>query len=778
MRINKWIIQQNATTEAMSLTERVLVQRGYDDAVQRENFLAPNLRDLHDPFLLLGMQKTVERIRQAIQAGQKITIYGDYDVDGMTATSIMYRLLTHLNGNVDYYIPRRLDEGYGINGAALQAIAEAGSQLIISVDCGVTAVKEAELAKSLAVDLIITDHHSAPEILPDAYAIINPQQAACDYPNNKLAGAGVALKIAQAFLAIDSELFQALLVLAAVGTIADIMPLKGENRIIAQFGLSYFWSSQNTGLQALATVAGLVGKEINAGHIGFMIGPRLNAVGRLDEAKKGVALLLSEDDSFVKKTAEKFNQLNEQRRASEADILKAAITKIDGTAIHMQSGCIVVWGEGWHHGVIGIVASRLVERYYRPTIVLAEEGDILKGSARSIAGYSIYNALKGQADLLEKFGGHEQAAGLTLKKQNIMAFIDGLQCYNAAHLTAALLFPRIKVDAHINAAQINHTTIDKIDQMQPFGVGNARPTFVLSGMMVEQARRIGKAANHLKLVANAKGKLLDVIQFNYQSEWPVPQYHYRVDSVFTLAINSFNGVESIQLNQQDMRVYTPADNAFSKACYAVYVDALVKHALLYENSNVVKRAELRDSAQLENWVNSARPVVVSSYEALLEYAYACFDRDIDYRDHIKTGKLKLLPKEIDMADIVADIPLFAQLNSALCYYHPLDHSHLLKSIGDIFFDRQLFSLLYKKIRHQTPIDMIKLLMSSDNILLDRLAIAFFEEAGFVTLIDGQLDMTQTRHKKYNFTGSRVQKGFENFKRGLYRVVNYNQSFMP
>ncbi len=778
MHINKWVFQQSVQTDSLSLAERVLVQRGYDDAVKRDKFLAPDIGDLYDPFLLLGMQKTVVRIEQALKNGQKITIYGDYDVDGMTATTIMCRLLNHLNADVDYYIPRRLDEGYGINDKALQAIAEAGSQLIISVDCGITAVKQAELAKKLGVDLIITDHHSAPDILPDAYAIINPQQADCTYPNNRLAGAGVALKIAQAFLATDSDLFKALLTLAAVGTIADIMPLKGENRIIAQFGLSNFWTSQNIGLQALATVAGLAGKTINAGHIGFMIGPRLNAVGRLDEAKKGTALLLSEDADFAKRAAEKFNQLNEQRRNSETEILKEAITKIESVAVHMASGTIVVWGKGWHHGVIGIVASRLVERYYRPCIVLAEDGDRLKGSARSIADYSIYNAIRGQANLLEKFGGHQQAAGLTLKKDNLMSFIDGLKQYNATHLTADLLFPRIKVDAAINAAQINHATIDSIEQIQPFGVGNARPTFALTGMMVEQARRIGRAANHLKLVGNAKGKLLDVIQFNYQPEYAVPQYHCRVDSVFNLALNRFNGVESIQLNQQDMRVYTPSDNHFSKTCYAVYVDALVKHALFYKNSCVVKHAELRENTILKKWLADDRPVVVSSYEALLEYAYACFDSNIDYREQIKIGKLKILPETIEMSDIVADVPLFSQLNSAMCYYHPLDHSHLLKSIGDIFFDRQLFSLLYKKIRHQSPIDMIELLVSSENILLDRLAIAFFEEAGFVTLQAGRLAMTDCKHNKYNFTGSRVQRGFENFKRGLYRVVNNNQSFMP
>ncbi len=778
MRINKWIIQQSSQADNMSLIERVLTQRGYDDAMQREKYLTPNIGDLYDPFLLLGMKKTVARIEQAIQAGQKITIYGDYDVDGMTATTIMCRLLSYLNADVDYYIPRRFDEGYGINDNAIKAIVAAGSQLIISVDCGITAVRQAELAKTLGVDLIITDHHSVPEVLPAAYAIINPQQAACSYPNKRLAGAGVALKIAQAFLETDSQLFQDLLVLAAVGTIADIMPLKDENRIIAQFGLGYFWSSQNLGLQAIADIAGLTSKAINAGHIGFMIGPRLNAIGRLDEAKKGVSALLCDDVNAAKTAAEQFNQLNEKRRSYERDILKEAIAKIDSVPIHLSSGSVVVWGEGWHHGVIGIVASRLVERYYRPCIVLSVEDDTLKGSARSIAGYSIYNALTAQVDLLEKFGGHEQAAGLTVKKENLMALIDGIKQYNDTHLAADLLFPRIKVDAHISAAQINHATIDTIDKMQPFGVGNAKPAFVLTGMMVEQARRIGKMQNHLKLVGNSKGKLLDVIQFNYQSEYPVPRYHCRVDSVFNLALNRFNGVESIQLNQQDMRVYTPDDNAFNKACYAVYVDALVKHAAYYNNSSAIKRAELRDSVVLDKWLDSNRPIVVSSYEALLEYAYACFDRDIDYHDHIKTGKLKLLPKEIEMGDIVADVPLFAQLNSAICYYHPLDHSHLLKSVGDIFFDRQLFSLLYKKIRHHSPVDMIKLLMSSDNLLLDRLAIAFFVEAGFVTQRASDIIMTAKTHKKYNFTGSRVQKGFENFKRGLYRVINDNQSFMP
>ncbi len=779
MQIKKWLVQRSAPLDKkQSLTAQLLQQRGYADDANRNKFLAPNIGDLYDPFLLLGMAETVARIKQAIEQKQKITIYGDYDVDGMTATTIMYRLIRHLGGIVDYYIPRRLVEGYGINAAALQKIAAGGSQLIISVDCGITARHEAEVAKQLAVDLIISDHHSVPAELPAAYAVVNPKQADCQYPYKQLAGAGVALKIAQAFLAADTELFKSLLVLAAVGTIADIMPLTDENRLIAHFGLRYFWTTANLGLQALATVGGLAGKPISAGQIGFVIGPRLNAVGRLEHAAKGVALLLSEDELETASVAAELNNLNQRRQQAEGDILAAALQAIATNPLHMASGTIVVWGDDWHSGVIGIVASRLVERYYRPCIVLSRDGDVLKGSARSIAGYSIYEALAAQAELLEKFGGHQQAAGLTLKETNLTALIDGLTRYNAQHLSADLLFPRLKIDDYIEAAQISHATIDDIAKMQPFGVANARPLFAIDGVMVEQARRIGKADNHLKMVVNASDKLLDVIQFNYAAKRAVPHYHCRVDCAFSLALNHFNGVDSIQLNQQDMRIYSPTDNDFNKRCYALYCDSLVNHFMNNQTTQPFSPIERRNHSTIERWLAGNHSVVVYSYEALLAYAYACFDRDIDYYAQICSGKLKLLPAQIDTSDIIADTPILATSQSTRCHYHPLDHSHLLKSVGDIFFDRRVFSALYKKIRHQKRLDVIELLMNSQDVLLDRLAIAFFEEAGFITCQSGQLAMTGGTHQKYNFSGSRVQRSFENFKGALYRVASEQQTPMP
>ncbi len=778
MSIKRWKIERTASRQQDdSLVEAILRQRGYGDASVTK-FLEPSLGDLHDPFLLLGMTETVARIKGALAAEQQITIYGDYDVDGMTATAIMHRLISHLGGRVNYYIPRRLDEGYGLNGAALRQLAEAGSQLIISVDCGISAWREADLAKRLGVDLIITDHHSVPTRLPAAYAIINPKQADCRYPYDGLAGAGVALKIAQAFLAVDSELFQSLLVLAAVGTIADIMPLKDENRIIAHFGLDNFWSSQNLGLQILAEVAGLADKAINAGHIGFMIGPRLNAVGRLDHARRGVQLLLGTAAAEVRSIAEQLDQLNQRRRASEADILEEALHKIAHNPRHSAAGTLVVWGEGWHVGVIGIVASRLVERFYRPCVVLTQVGDELKGSARSIAGYSIYDALKSQSDLLAAFGGHQQAAGLTLTRDALDDFIDGLADYNKSHLTADLLAPTIAVDSAIRAAQISHQLIDQIEKMAPFGVANARPLFVMTGLMVEQTRRIGKDGAHLKMVVNAADKLLDVIQFNVAGNRPLAPYHCRVDSVFNLSLNHFNGVESIQLNQRDMRVYLPGDSAFNKTCYAIYIDALVGHFMAGTTAAAARPATRRTAADLVDWVKGSRPVVLSSYEGLLAYAYACYDAGIDYRAQLQSGKIKLLPTAIEASDIVADVPLFSAGQSALRYYHPLDHGYLLKCVADIFFDRKHFSALYKKIRHDSPLDVIKLLEEASDALLDRLAIAFFEEAGFISRCGSSLTMTENRHQKYNFNGCQTQRTFEDFKRGLYRVVTANQALMP
>ncbi len=779
MIVNKWVARQNdASLTSGTLLQRLLAKRGFTERAEIDAYLSPSLRDLHDPFLLLGMQRTIERLRSAIENAEKITIYGDYDVDGITSSTIMVRALRRLGGDVDYYIPRRLDEGYGINGAALEQLAQSGSRLIVSVDCGITACAEAALAKSLGVDLIITDHHQAPERLPDCYAIVNPQQPGCQYPYKKLAGAGVALKIAEALLGRDDARFKTLLALSAVGTIADIMPLTGENRVIAHCGLKAFWQADLLGLQELARVAGLAGKAINAGHIGFVIGPRLNAAGRLGTAMRAVDMLLSDDQSAVRAAATILDDLNGERRATESEILAQAIVKIESDALHMSSGTIVVWGEGWHHGVIGIVASRLVERYYRPCIVMALEDGVLKGSARSIAGYSIYRALLSQSHLLEKFGGHEQAAGLALDYDNLRAFIDGLADYNRINLLPQMCFPQIKVDDTIDSADINHAVIDKLEQMQPFGVANARPVFRLNHLVVERARRIGKDGAHLKMVLNADDKLLDVIQFNYDSQRALPSYQCRVDSVFSLAINAFNGVESIQLNQQDVRMYMPYDNAISRRCYAIYCDALVAQIMRGERLEAYREATLRTADDVAAWLGDARPVAISSFEALLEYAYACFDSDVDYAAQIASGKLKVLPQVIDFECVVGDVPLASEQRSPLRYYHPQDHRYLLKEMADIFFDRQIFSQLYRKICHEKSLDMIKLLERSNQILLTRLALAFFEEAAFISISGNRIALTEGEHSKYNFSGSTVQRRFDDFKRQLYQLSVDEQSLMP
>ncbi len=779
MIVNKWVARNGSDSNANgTMLQRLLANRGFADQAQIDAYLSPSLRDLHDPFLLLGMHRTIERIKTALQRDEAIVIYGDYDVDGITSSTIMVRALRKLGATVSYYIPRRLEEGYGLNGQALEKLANEGAALVITVDCGISAIEEAKLAKSLGIDLIISDHHQAPQILPDCYAIVNPQQPECQYPYNKLAGAGVALKIVQALLGVDDPLFKSLIVLAAVGTIADIMPLTGENRVIAQYGLEHFWQADLCGLQELAKVAGLAGKPINAGHIGFVIGPRLNAAGRIGTAMRAVDMLLSDDMTFVRAAAKSLDDLNGERRETESKILGQAIAAIESSAVHMSSGTIVVWGEGWHHGVIGIVASRLVERYYRPCIVFTLEDGTLKGSARSIAGYSIYHALSSQSHLLEKFGGHEQAAGLTLAQSNLQALIAGLAEYNKEYLLPELCFPQIKVDDTIASSDINHATIDRLEQMQPFGVANARPVFRLNYMVAERARRIGKDGAHLKMVLNSNDKLLDVIQFNYSEQRPLPPYHCRVDSVFSLAINAFNGVESIQLNQQDVRLYLPQDNAISRQCYAIYCAALVNIIMSGGHIETYSRAELRAEQNVVAWLSDDRPVAISSFEALLEYAYACFDRNVDYTAHIAAGKVKVLPQTIAYDWIVADVPLAGKRDSQLCYHHPQDHRYLLQEMGEIFFDRQIFSQIYRKICNEKSIDMIELLQKSKHILLTRLALAFFEEAEFITIDGNRVHMVEGEHNKYNFSGSQVQQKFDQFKRRLYELSVDEQSLMP
>lgn len=777
MNQTQWQIINQLVDDNRAPQRIVLANRGYEQPEQVACFLDISLDQLHDPYLLPDMECIIKRIKQAKQNAERVVIYGDYDVDGITSTALLYLAFQAYGILVDYYIPDRFEEGYGISDIGLKRIAEMGVQLVITVDCGITAIAAAELAKSLALDLVITDHHTPQSELPQCLALCNPKLAHSAYPYDMLAGAGIALKLAQALLGLEHPLIKRLLALSAIGTIADIAPLDGENRIIAKYGLQYLKSDGGVGVNALIAVSGLDDRELSAGHIGFSIGPRLNAAGRLESARKGVALLIGDDMTEAEQIAQTLDQLNQQRQQTEATILKQAIDKIEADSIHRQAGIIVVWGQGWHHGVVGIVASRLVDRYYMPTVVLSQDEDQLKGSARSVAGYSIFDALSSQKHLFTAFGGHQQAAGLSLPFDNLKVMITGLASYNQQHMDAHVLTRKLKIDSLMPSRQINHHNIAAIEAMKPFGVGNPTPTFYLDNLIVEEARLIGKTANHLKLMLNSRAKLLTCLQFGYGTG-PIPKYHQRVDVAFQPGLNVFNGIESIQLIAQDIRTYHPYASEFNRYWYIEYGRALMCFIKQFDSATKLLSSHPRVYNESTKWLSNQQPLLISSYEGLLEVAYAAHDRQQDLAALLADDEptIQLLPNEhsggawaIDMAFI--DLP-----DMAIQLHNPTDHLAIQAEVADVFFNRQRFSDLYRAVKAAGQIDMHVLLADSQSILLDLVALYFFEEAGFIAIKKTQIVIQNGVHKHYEYNQSQIKAQFERLKHRLYQIAKHSQQF--
>lgn len=530
---------------------RMLVKRGIQDPAQAERFLQPKLDDLYDPFLLDGMKEAVERIRQAIDQGEKILIYGDYDADGVSSTSLMMSVFRKLQADVEYYIPNRFREGYGINKEALQLAKERGFQLVISVDTGISAVKEAEFARQLGLDLIITDHHEPPDILPDALAVINPKKPGCSYPFDMLAGVGVAFKLATALL---DRVPEELLEIVALGTIADLVPLVDENRIFATYGLKRMNLREHVGINALLTVSGIE-QEVTAGHVGFALGPRINASGRLDSANLAVNLMLTSDLEEARMMAEELNLMNRERQQLVEEMTYEAIAEVEANP-ELHRYVIVVAKAGWNVGVIGIVASRLVEKYYRPVIVLGidEEKGMAKGSARSIAGYDMYKALTACQDLLPHYGGHYMAAGMSLPVENVASFHERLSALAMEWLTPEDYTPLTVVEDRLTLDIINPQLIDQVQALAPYGMGNPTPLFIIEGANVARVQCIGQQNNHLKLQLEAEGHTLDAIGFRLADLAKEMSPSAQLQLLGELQMNEWNGKRSPQLLIRDISI--------------------------------------------------------------------------------------------------------------------------------------------------------------------------------------------------------------------------------
>ena len=535
---------------------QLLINRGITDLAAARKFLFDDAVNLPDPFLLKDMGKAVERIIHAIQKQEQITVYGDYDVDGITACSLLCKTLKRLGAMVDYYIPERQSEGYGLNIDALTTLQRSGTRLLITVDCGISSFSEVSACQNI-LDIIITDHHQPPALLPPAYAIINPKQPDCPYPEKQLAGVGVAFKLCQALWQqqhSDVAPFTDDLELVAVGTVADIVPLQGENRTLVKAGLAALSDTANLGLQALKEVCGLTGKPINSGHVAFTIGPRLNAAGRVGLASAGVELLLTTDAAVAQRLAQQLNQENSNRQAIEKEILLAAEDELKQVDVQAAK-VLVVAGEGWHSGVIGIVASRLVDKYYRPVVIISVEQGIGKGSCRSIAGFDMVQALTECQDLLIKFGGHRQAAGLTIAASHIPELRRRLEAIAAVQLSAADYIPLLKIDCDLPLTEINSALLEELSVMAPHGQGNPSPLFAGRAIALADVRTLGQQQQHLKLQLHtgAKHTIRDVVAWNMGPLAGQLQDIAAIDLVFLPQYNEWKGKKTIQLQAKDLR---------------------------------------------------------------------------------------------------------------------------------------------------------------------------------------------------------------------------------
>jgi len=532
------------------LLAKILVNRNITEEEEINVFLNPKRNNFHNPFLMLDMEKAVERIIQAIEKNEKTIIYGDYDVDGITSITVLKKYLEERGLEVDYYIPNRLEEGYGLNKAAIQEIAEKGYKLMITVDCGISGIEEIDLANSLGIETIITDHHEQLDELPNAYCIINPKRRDNTYPFRGLAGVGVVFKLIQAIsikLNLDEKEYLKYLDIVCIGTISDIVPLKDENRVIAKLGLMLVKVTKNIGLRELIIASGY--KNIDSGMISFGIAPRVNASGRMGKQEEALKLFLTKNSEEAKKITQRLNEYNIERQEKERYIYEQAIAELENKNIE-ELNSIVLAGENWHHGVIGIVASRITEKFFKPTILICIEGDEGKGSGRSVPGFDLHEALVQSADYLKKFGGHEMAVGLSLKKKKIEDFKEFFEEI-AEKQNVKQIVSVINIDCEVTRNDLKKETIEQIKMLEPFGEQNKQPLVVYKNLKIESIRALSEG-KHLKLMLKDNNDTIDAIGFNMGELSEQYLIGDKVDVVGNLEINSFNGQEKIQINLKDI----------------------------------------------------------------------------------------------------------------------------------------------------------------------------------------------------------------------------------
>ena len=534
-----------------SLFAQLLIHRGISDAGEAKKFLANRLEDLYNPILMADMDKAVERLRRAIDKKETIFIATDFDVDGVTSCAILETELKRLGAHVEHYVPHRVKDGYGLNAEAVALAKKAGAKVFLSLDCGITSVREMQSLKTAHIDGIIVDHHEPPETeLPIAYAILNPKQKRCAYPFKELAGVGLVYKLIQALQPADAAAY---LDLVALGTVADVVPLRGENRIFVKHGLDALNRTERQGLRSLMDAAGIKEKKVSTHAISFILAPRLNASGRIDSANTSLNLLLTKDEEEADQLAQDLNDNNRQRQRIEEQVMQEAMDLIEKEINFKDDYIIVLSKDDWHPGVLGIVASKIVDRFYRPTVVISLKDDVGRGSARSIHNFHIYEALRQCEAFLKEFGGHKYAAGLTIDRKNIKEFKKVLNEITRLNFKEESLSPVLETDAQIPLSLINEELVASIDQLSPFGEGNLRPVFISRGLQVK-SRPILVGKNSLKFWVSDGDLTFEAIGFGMSDYYEMTDNAGRLDLAYCLGWDNWNPHNLIQLEIKDMKV--------------------------------------------------------------------------------------------------------------------------------------------------------------------------------------------------------------------------------
>lgn len=566
----KWVLKEAADPEVVSrlaselgvdrVLAELLAQRGISTFEQARAFFRPDLANLHDPFLMKDMDKAVDRLGKAVFGGEKILVYGDYDVDGTTAVALVYSFLNKYTKNIDYYIPDRYDEGYGVSYKGINWASDNGVKLIITLDCGIKAIEKVEYARSKGIDVIICDHHLPEDGLPAAVAVLDPKREDDSYPFDDLSGCGVGFKLVQAYAqkhGIPFEEIVPLLDLLAVSIAADLVSVVGENRILAYYGLKQLNTNPHRGLLSMINLAGLDPTHISFDDIVFKIGPRLNAAGRMESGRISVELLIAKDQKTADKVAGEINRHNNERKNIDREITKEALAMVQEQTCLCQENLTIVYNPEWHKGVVGIVASRLVEAYFKPAIVLTQSNGFVTGSARSVGGFDLYTAIESCADLLENFGGHLFAAGLTLREENLPEFVRRMDAAVKGNIQPQMLTPVVNIDTRLDFGQITPKFFRILKQFQPFGPGNNAPIFETDNVYDNgNGRKVGADGGHLKLELIQESQPyhhIGAIAFNKGEFFDSMADGNPMDVCYSVVENYFRGIANVQLRIKDIR---------------------------------------------------------------------------------------------------------------------------------------------------------------------------------------------------------------------------------